>query len=88
MCDNEFYDNLYVVSGEELQAVNTNGKKPLLYLKSNIKPVELVAEGEVKDNSFLPGIVSYTIGGIDDLKIFYKVYDLIGKSIKLYIEVI
>ena len=84
----------YIVSEEELKELvnskelydsNYPGNVVQDFLKSK-QPITKVAGGKVKDNSFLPGIVSYTIGNMDDLKVFYKVYEMIGKNIEIYIK--
>lgn len=89
----------YVIEEEELKdfaikCVNDDGVGELSIdvriqdLTQSKTPVEEIADGEVKDNSLLPGVVSYKIGDIDDIKIFYNIYNRQNKNIKIYIEVI
>lgn len=86
----------YIIDEEELINIYTDGynvdaTKALINQMVDadiLSPVEVIAEGEVKDNSLLPGVVSYKVGDIDDLKIFYNIYNRQNKNIKIYIEVI
>ena len=85
----------YIIDEEELRklpqyTINTCDEisvdDAITELIKHKQPVEMVASGEVKDDSILPGIVSYIIGDMDDLKIFYKIYGNQGKSIEIYIK--